>query len=326
MIELYRAKYPLAILAKALEVLEERFANGGDINCGFSITAQRSSLASAIREKKVSFPVNAFHGYSHNFICQLKNHPNGFKGIGLDDLETMERIFSGSNALAALLRFASAYPRGLFITTYFGQWDEDKYANLGTFILNNYLQALEILDRDPAALEDSKQRFNVTEEDMDRWEKEQETFFQELGKEPENTSLQVEYVALLQALHEARTEKESAESSYYGSLTNSAFITETPGSSTRQYSGAVSATLRMETRRRVARERCDNLLHDIVEMEARLCITQRWAPGDPIYIETMKYIAERNYHRAVDRVHELVVKRLFELQKLNIAGTGKLFI
>lgn len=236
----------------------------------------------------------------------------------------MERIFSASNALAALLRFASPYRRRLFIVTFFGQWDEDKYNNLGTFILNNYVQALDILECDTAALEDSKQRFNVTDEDMDRWEKEQETFFKELGKEPEQTSLHVEYVVLLQALHMARTEKDSAESSYYGSLGETVFVNETPGSNARQYSGAVSATLRLETRRRVARERCDNLLRDIIEMEAHLGITQRWAPGDPIYIETAKYIAERNYHRVVDRIHELVVKRLFELQKLNLAGTGKL--
>lgn len=161
----------------------------------------------------------------------------------------MERIFSASNALAALIRFASAYRRRLFIATFFGQWDEDKYSNLGTFILKNYLQALETLERDTVALEDSKQRFNVSEEDMDRWEKEQATFFEGLGKEPEQTTLHVEYVVLLQALHNARTEKTSAESSYYGSLGESTFIAETPGSSTRQYAGAVSVTLRLETRR-----------------------------------------------------------------------------
>lgn len=319
-----RAKYPLAILAKALEVLEDGFANGGDINCGFSVTASRSCLADSIREKKVAFPVNAFHGYSHNFQCQRKNHPNVFTGVGLEDFESCERVFSRSNSLAMSVRFASSFRRRLLTVTHFRQWDSDKYANLGTFILSNYVQALDILDRDTAALEDSKSQFKVTDEMMDKWEEEQDTFFAELGKEPERTTLRAEYVELLEAFRDAGTEKSSAESSYYGSLSGVMFVNEMPGSSSSPYTSATSATLRLETRRSVARERHENLLRDVIDMEKRLAITQRWVPSDPAYIETRKYIAERNYHRVVDKVHALVVKRLFELQKLNIAGTGEL--
>lgn len=98
-----RAKYPLAILAKALEVLDAGFANGGDINCGFSVTALRSSLADSICEKNVAFPVNTFHGYSHNYQCQEKNHLSIFKGVGLEDFESCERVFSRSNPLASTI-------------------------------------------------------------------------------------------------------------------------------------------------------------------------------------------------------------------------------
>lgn len=315
-----RAKYPLAILAKAVAVIENNSAQAMDIGCGFSVTVENSSLASAVKDKNVAFLVNAFHGYSHNIQCQLKNHPNIFEGVGLEDFETMERIFSASNALASVIRYASPYRRRLYIDAFFRQWDEDKYANLGTFILNNYKQALDILDNDTRTLEESKQKFNVSDEDMDCWEREQAAFFATLGQEPAAYTLQVEYVELLQALQAAQAEKLSTESAFHRNIGGSVFVTETPGS--RSYSNSTSATLRLETKRRVAREKVERLLQDVARVEASLGITQRWVPGDPLYTAAWKYLAERNFHRAIDRVHELVIKRLFELQKLNIAGTG----
>ena len=70
-------------------------------------------------------------------------------------------------------------------------------------------------------------------------------------------------------------------------------------------------------------ERYDDLLLEVNEIECRLHITQRWQPGETRYNDTVKYIAERDYHRAIDKLHKLVIRRLFELHKLNIAGTGK---
>lgn len=311
------------MIAKSLETLEAKTANAMDVGCGFKVTVSKSSLAPRVAEKDIAFLVNAFHGYSHNFLCQLRNHPSIFKGVGLEDFETLERIFSASNALAAILRYASPYRRRLLIDAFFRQWDSDKYANLGTFILHNYIQALDTIEDDSRALAESMKSYNISHEDMDQWEEEQAQFFNELGKEPEANSLQVEYVELLQALQAASLEKSNAESSFYRSLPDSVIIQETPGSSRNHYSRSSAATLKLETRRRVAREQCDRLLEDVVNLEARLGITQRWIPSDPQYIEARKYVTERNYHRAVDRVHEVVIKRLFELHKLNISGTGK---
>ncbi|EGO04369.1 hypothetical protein SERLA73DRAFT_44780 [Serpula lacrymans var. lacrymans S7.3] len=33
---------------------------------------------------------NAFHGYAHNWRCQLLNHPFYLTGFGLEDMETCE--------------------------------------------------------------------------------------------------------------------------------------------------------------------------------------------------------------------------------------------
>ena len=43
----------------------------------------------------------------------------------------------------------------------------------------------------------------------------------------------------------------------------------------------------------------------------------------PAYQEAVKYIHERKYRRALEKLHRLIVQRLFELQKLNVSHTGE---
>lgn len=61
---------------------------------------------------------------------------------------------------------------------------------------------------------------------------------------------------------------------------------------------------------------------DISELEAKMGISRRWEPSDPRYVETVKYIQKRSFQRAADELHRLVVFRLLELHKLNLAKTG----
>src|ERR1700679_1247091 len=104
-----RAKYPLSIVAKAMDTFGSNILVGYDIGCVFGGTILSSSLGTRFQESGSRTCVNAFHGYSHNYQCQLKNHPNNIAGMGLEDLETLERVFSSSNALAAVTRYSSAY-------------------------------------------------------------------------------------------------------------------------------------------------------------------------------------------------------------------------
>lgn len=313
----------MAILAKALEVLPSHGVNAGDIGCALRITASRSSLGPLVEQKDLHFVVNAFHGYSHNYQCQRENHPNIVEGVGLEDFETMERFFSRSNSLAPGMRHASAYRRGLSAVTFFEQSDQDKYESLGVFILNNYTQAIRVLNKDTDALEEAKRTLNITDEDMDRWEQEEQEFFSNLGREPEAYSLKVEYVELLQALQAAWNERSKAMHSLHSNMGGMVIVMESPDTQN-NYAQALSATRKLETRRRLAIERYDNLLQEVIELEVRLGLMRRWCPGDPEYTETLKYIAERRYHRALNKVQQLVVQRLFELHKLNVAGTGKI--
>lgn len=122
--------------------------------------------------------------------------------MGLEDLETLERVFSSSNALAAVTRYASTYRRRLYIEMHFSQWDEDKYTNLATMLRNNYYQALSIIKNDGLAVEQAKRSMGITDKDLDLWKAEREEYFQTLGNEPESKVRAIAYVELLQKLRE----------------------------------------------------------------------------------------------------------------------------
>ncbi len=102
-------------MAKALKVLDADSLCGYDIRCSFESTVTHSTLATTFKEKNSRLCVNAFHSYTHCYVCQLQYHPNIIEGAGLEDLKTLERVFSASNQLASITRYASAYLRRLFI-------------------------------------------------------------------------------------------------------------------------------------------------------------------------------------------------------------------
>jgi len=59
------------------------------------------------------------------------------------------------------------------------------------------------------------------------------------------------------------------------------------------------------------------------DLEHRLGIEERWKPEDVEYQRVMKYIKDRKFIRTIDELEGLVVQRLFELSKANLAGTGR---
>ena len=187
-----------------MDVFGSNLLIGYDIGCIFGGTILSSSLGARFQESGSRTCVNAFHGYSHNYKCQCKNHPNNIAGMGLEDLETLERVFSLSNTLAAVTRHASAYRRRLYIEMHFAQWNEDKYCNLATMLRNNYHQALDIIKKDGRAVEEAQQSLGVTDEDLELWKVEQEQYFQTLGDEPEGKVRSIAYVETLQKLRELK--------------------------------------------------------------------------------------------------------------------------
>ena len=198
-----RAKYPLAITARALRTLGPRLLQGYDIGCVFQKTIASSSLGTEFAESQSRCCVNAFHGYSHNFACQTKNHPNAIEGVGLEDLETMERIYSSSNQVAAVTRYSSAYHRRVFIDMFFQQWDSDKYQNLASMLLNNYKQALSIIDVEGCAVEETMNSLGINSSDLEAWHRQEVEFFETIGEESPWDVHTIAYVELLQELDSA---------------------------------------------------------------------------------------------------------------------------
>jgi hypothetical protein len=197
-----RAKYPLAIIHKALQVLGPDILIGSDIGCSLASTVASSSFASEFRRQNHRLCVNAFHGYLHNAACQHKNHPSIIKGTGLEDLETMERVFSSSNQVASLTRHGSAYNRHVYIDMFFKNWDADKYRNLGLMIYNNYRQALKIITSESIKLAEAKESLGISDHDIESWREEEATYFKTLGKEPEYDVHAITYIELLQSLRD----------------------------------------------------------------------------------------------------------------------------
>ncbi|KAI0692610.1 hypothetical protein BC835DRAFT_1277453 [Cytidiella melzeri] len=307
------AKYPLAIISKTLELLGDRPLIGYDVGCSFDVTTEKSSLGPAFATSGGRFCVCAFHGYSHSYTCQLEYHPNIIVGAGLEDLETMERIFSLTNMLASVTRYASPYRRRLFIEAYCRQLDEDKYHNAGTFILNNYKQALGIIHSDATTLLEAMHSLSITDKDLDVWEDEQVEFFSRIGDELPHDVHAVAYVERLQELRDLDSQRRNA---------NAQFLAFAPPAHGANYAQDLSATRRVETVHRHANERYNRVHNDVCNLELQMGIVHRWTTTTPEYIAAIKYIKERKYLLALNKVQKLVVQRLTELSNMNIAQTG----
>ncbi|KIJ52905.1 hypothetical protein M422DRAFT_88880, partial [Sphaerobolus stellatus SS14] len=57
-------------------------------------------------------------------------------------------------------------------------------------------------------------------------------------------------------------------------------------------------------------------------LEVHLGISERWTSQSPGYQTTLKYMNQRQFQLAVDKLEGLVVQRLFELTKANASETG----
>lgn len=234
--------------------------------------------------------------------------------MGLEDLETLERLFSSTNHLASITRYMSPFRRCLYIETYLKQVDEDKHANVGMFLFNNYTQAIKIIKQGESALAQAFRDQEITEELISEWEREEMQYFATLGEEASYDIHAVAYVELLQQLHDLDRKK---------SQSHSRFLSLAPGDAPMNYAQQAAATRRVETDRRHTAERFDRTLYEVTELKVQMGVTQRWTPETPEYRDAAQYLRERKYHRALNKLHRLVVQRIFELHKLNIAQTGE---
>ena len=77
-----------------------------------------------------------------------------------------------------------------------------------------------------------------------------------------------------------------------------------------------------ELARRHAREKLDNDLAAVMELEVSLDIVERWTTTSPKWLATVKAVKQRKYQLALDALELLIVERIFELTKMNQSQTG----
>lgn len=194
-------------------------AMASDIGCAFKKTIEASKRVGPVAwRRNLQVVVNAFHGWAHNRLCQLLHHLLYRRGVGIEDLEGMERLFSASNAVARSIRLASQYHWMQALDVRFRQWDQEKYYNLsmfllllflsvsytilGTFLFNNYKQALHIIKANRPEVDKMITRLNITEDDIVDWLGKERAWLEELRTEPDERVLETSYVRALITLRE----------------------------------------------------------------------------------------------------------------------------
>ncbi|KAJ7094070.1 hypothetical protein B0H15DRAFT_921826 [Mycena belliarum] len=280
------AKYGFAVTHHLMCVLGE-IGLGYDIGCKYDkMVRAHPGLSKLAADTHFRALVGAFHGSAHKRKCQLKNLTTYVRGVGTEDLETCECFFSKSNALASTTRYATAFHRKQAITTYLKHADTaDAYQGLSSVLCSKYRRALRTKATLPALQEAMVQLGVESREVFETWLEKEKAFLQSLSAEPLQETLEMEY---------------------YQKLVNFFHYEETRA---------------IETQRRHAMELVAKALDSVQELERRLD-TERWEVGGPKWVAAAEMVGRRRYQRAVDDLEGLIVARMFELYKVNMAGTG----
>ncbi|KAG2103699.1 uncharacterized protein F5147DRAFT_746665 [Suillus discolor] len=307
------AKYPLAITNAMINAYGKDIGMGYDVGCTFSGIVRNSPLLSQkAEEARMQFCVNSFHGYAHNQLCQVQHHPLYLPGFGLEDLETMERVFLSSNSVSRVIRYASRYHWAQFIDLHFQQWDEDKYGELSKFLLNNYMQAIGIIKKYRNEVSSLASSLNIRKDDFKRWIEEEKHFLMDLKDELVEHVLACSYVQALMDLQSADQKWQKISDSFRTTSHAHAI----------NYKQNVRQTSQLEAQCRAALDGLMIHIRAVVDLEERLGIKERWTPQHPEYLSALKRIKSHDFRRALDKLQQLVVQRLLELAKANLSGTG----
>ncbi|KXN87344.1 hypothetical protein AN958_08896 [Leucoagaricus sp. SymC.cos] len=193
-----RSKYPLATVEALLDVFGHDIGGGYDIGCKFRTTLAHSDLGERAAECHYTSLVGAFHGHAHNRLCQLSFLATYIRGLGLEDLEGCEQFFSKSNALASSTCYASIYHHKQKIVEYLEHMDCFEMShNLSVFLVNNYYQALEILNSHPA-FEAAMVKLGIEDVSIfETWLEEEHQYLAGLSHEPLEETQQMAYYQAL---------------------------------------------------------------------------------------------------------------------------------
>ncbi|KAJ7871910.1 hypothetical protein B0H13DRAFT_2236318 [Mycena leptocephala] len=320
------SKYGLSIVNHLLNVLGE-IALGYDIGCKFGkLVKAHPTLKDIACEKDFRALIGAFHGHGHNRLCGLDNLMIYVKGVGLEALETCESFFSKSNALASTTHYASRFHRQQAITTYLKHADQfDTYQGLTLGLCNKYRRALEI-KATHTSLHDAMRELSVhSRDEFEAWRAKEKAHLRTLSKELPEETLEMEYYQKLVNLQDAEYVPPFFMPSCSPLMRRCRERVATivgveplfvPVQNAAGYGEAVKATQRLETQWRHALELQAKALFAVQDLEVRLAVAERWAPGDGKWEEVAAMVTRS------DDLQGLIIARMFELAKCNMSGTG----
>ena len=115
-----------------------------------------------------------------------------------------ERVFGDWDPIALVTRFGSKFHRKQHIDLHARQWDEEKYLHLSTMLLNNYKQALSIIDQEMVEIRAALEVLECSKADLRSWDADEAQYFANIGKESEEDVHAIEYVMALRKYYDLR--------------------------------------------------------------------------------------------------------------------------
>ncbi|KAG6887110.1 hypothetical protein C0995_001409 [Termitomyces sp. Mi166 len=200
----------------------------------------------------------------------------------------------------------------------FKHWDNEKYANLANMLYQNYQQALKIIETNTLDIQHILELHNIDEVALGIYITDERNFFFTLEKESNDDLHAIAYVELLQELWSIEAQLADA---------SARFRMQTPANyhfvvPDQTYTINFSQTHKTNTTCRQLNDHRETLLVEILDMEQHMNIDLRWTVNHSKYQKMAEYIANLKYEKALDHLQTLVIKRLFELHKLNLSQTG----
>lgn len=80
----------------------------------------------------------------------------------------------------------------------------------------------------------------------------------------------------------------------------------------------------VRTKARTTFTRRSDYESEVLVFEEEYSIEVRWLPDDPEYLEACEKLKDARFKKGIRELERLLVRRFFEMGKINMAGTGKI--
>ncbi|KAG6859444.1 hypothetical protein C0995_008383, partial [Termitomyces sp. Mi166 len=184
-------------------------------------------------------------------------------------------------------------------------------------LYNNYRQALKIIETNTLDIQHILKLHDIDEVALGTYILDERDFFATLEKESDGDLHAITYVEFLQELWSVEAKLDDVSTCFQMQMpTDYHFI-----SPNQSYAINLSQICKTDTAHRQLKNRCKTILIELLDFEHCMNIDIQWMLSHTEYKKTADYITNCKYEKALDNLHTLVIKCLFELYKLNLSQT-----